>query len=281
MSPLAAKPAPASISAEPGTSQAGGRSTASPSEVHTGVHTRVSTKPHAATVLPAGVQPSPARTAEVRHGTVPDQDPGPQVPDQGAAGLPPLPCRPGHRARPAPWPSGHRAPRWRAITAGSAMERHLPRARYHATAPQRRSPAHLEQPPVRTQRLLADTCELCGSGNQVEVHHIRGLKDLNPRGRAHQPEWATRMAARRRKTLVVCRVCTRTSMPDVPHGEHDEHWRAGCHGNRARPVRRGAVGKGPGQLAPRRRPTLPQALFGKRRTEKDPAKGTSPAVDLT
>jgi len=131
------------------------------------------------------------------------------------------------------------------------------------------------------QRLLADTCELCGSGNQVEVHHIRALKDLNPRGRAHQPEWATRMAARRRKTLVVCRVCTRTSMPDVPHGEHDEHWRAGCHGNRARPVRRGAVGKGPGQLAPRRRPTLPQALFGKRRTEKDPAKGTSPAVDLT
>ena len=39
-------------------------------------------------------------------------------------------------------------------------------------------------------------------------------------------------------------------------GDHDEHWRAGCHENRARPVRRGAVGKGPGQLAPRRRPTL-------------------------
>jgi group II intron reverse transcriptase/maturase len=57
------------------------------------------------------------------------------------------------------------------------------------------------------QRLLADTCELCGSGKQVEVHHIRALKDLNPTGRKHQPEWATRMAARRRKTLVVCRVC--------------------------------------------------------------------------
>jgi hypothetical protein len=57
------------------------------------------------------------------------------------------------------------------------------------------------------QRLLADTCELCGSGNQVEVHHIRALKDLNPTGRKQQPEWATRMAARRRKTLVVCRAC--------------------------------------------------------------------------
>jgi hypothetical protein len=34
-------------------------------------------------------------------------------------------------------------------------------------------------------------------------------------------------------------------------------------------------------MAPRWRPTLLQALFGKRPTEKDPAKGTSPAVDFT
>jgi group II intron reverse transcriptase/maturase len=57
------------------------------------------------------------------------------------------------------------------------------------------------------QRLLADTCELCGSQHQVEVHHIRALKDLNPKGRTQLPEWALRMAARRRKTLVVCRAC--------------------------------------------------------------------------
>jgi group II intron reverse transcriptase/maturase len=57
------------------------------------------------------------------------------------------------------------------------------------------------------QRLLADVCELCGSGNQVEVHHVRALKDLNPQGRKHPPDWAARMAARRRKTLVVCRAC--------------------------------------------------------------------------
>jgi hypothetical protein len=37
----------------------------------------------------------------------------------------------------------------------------------------------------------------------------------------------------------------RTSTLDVLHGAHDEHWRAGCHGKRASPVRRGAVGKGP------------------------------------
>jgi len=57
------------------------------------------------------------------------------------------------------------------------------------------------------QRLLADACELCGSNQQVEVHHVRALKDLNPKGRKHPPEWVVRMAARRRKTLVVCRVC--------------------------------------------------------------------------
>ena len=41
-------------------------------------------------------------------------------------------------------------------------------------------------------------------------------------------------------------------------------------GKRARPVRRGAVGKGPVLLAPRRRPTLPCGGFGKGPTEKDP-----------
>jgi hypothetical protein len=53
-------------------------------------------------------------------------------------------------------------------------------------------------------------------------------------------------------------------MPGVLHGDHDEHRRASCYGKRARLVRRGAVGKGPGQLAPRRRPTLPHGGFGER-----------------
>jgi len=57
------------------------------------------------------------------------------------------------------------------------------------------------------QRLLADECELCGSRQQVEVHHIRALKDLSRKGQGNPPEWARRMAARRRKTLVVCRAC--------------------------------------------------------------------------
>src|SRR6185295_13543884 len=56
-------------------------------------------------------------------------------------------------------------------------------------------------------RLLKDECKLCGSTSNVEVHHIRALKDLRPKGRAEKPERVKRMASRRRKTLVVCATC--------------------------------------------------------------------------
>jgi group II intron reverse transcriptase/maturase len=57
------------------------------------------------------------------------------------------------------------------------------------------------------KRLLADICELCGSREHVEVHHIRALKDLERKGQGERPRWAQVMAARRRKTLVACRKC--------------------------------------------------------------------------
>jgi len=57
------------------------------------------------------------------------------------------------------------------------------------------------------QRLLADKCEVCGSDENVDVHHVRALKDLNPTGRKEVPDHVFVMAARRRKTLVVCRPC--------------------------------------------------------------------------
>jgi len=56
-------------------------------------------------------------------------------------------------------------------------------------------------------RLLADECELCGSKEDVEVHHIRALKDLNRNGRQAVPNHVFVMSARKRKTLVVCRKC--------------------------------------------------------------------------
>lgn len=57
------------------------------------------------------------------------------------------------------------------------------------------------------KRVLADQCELCGSRDHVEVHHIRKLADLEKPGQKEKPVWMKQMAARRRKTLVVCRKC--------------------------------------------------------------------------
>lgn len=57
------------------------------------------------------------------------------------------------------------------------------------------------------KRLLANQCELCGSTENVEVHHVRALKDLQIKGRKEKPFWMRIMAARRRKTLVVCSRC--------------------------------------------------------------------------
>ena len=57
------------------------------------------------------------------------------------------------------------------------------------------------------KRLLANACELCGSTENVEVHHLRKLSDLDQRGKRNKAHWMKVMASRRRKTLVVCRIC--------------------------------------------------------------------------
>lgn len=57
------------------------------------------------------------------------------------------------------------------------------------------------------QRLLADECEVCGAVGNIEVHHIRALKDLKVKGRREKPLWMQIMSTRRRKTLMVCRKC--------------------------------------------------------------------------
>jgi group II intron reverse transcriptase/maturase len=57
------------------------------------------------------------------------------------------------------------------------------------------------------QRLLAEQCEVCGSSRHVEVHHVRKLSDLKVTGRKERPLYVRMMAARQRKTLVLCRIC--------------------------------------------------------------------------
>jgi group II intron reverse transcriptase/maturase len=56
-------------------------------------------------------------------------------------------------------------------------------------------------------RLLAGRCEVCGSTERLEVHHIRKLADLSKPGRNEKPAWVQIMAKRRRKTLVTCTQC--------------------------------------------------------------------------
>jgi len=57
------------------------------------------------------------------------------------------------------------------------------------------------------QRLLADVCESCGSTENVEVHHVRRISDLNVRAGQPAPNWKLKMVSMRRKTLAVCQEC--------------------------------------------------------------------------
>ena len=67
------------------------------------------------------------------------------------------------------------------------------------------------------KRLLADSCESCGitgDTERIEVHHIRALKDLKTYDGREKPAWVKILAARKRKTLVLCATCHQ----DVTYG---------------------------------------------------------------
>jgi len=96
------------------------------------------------------------------------------------------------------------------------------------------------------QRLLAGTCELCGSHDEIQVHHVRALKDLRQKGRAKRPEWVKIMAARRRKTMVTCRRCHAAIHAGRPITRRDvESTGEPATPKGVRSVRRGADGKVP------------------------------------
>ncbi len=69
-------------------------------------------------------------------------------------------------------------------------------------------------------RLMAEECEMCGRKGRIQVHHVRKLKDLNKPGRKPKPAWVQRMAAIRRKTLMVCEECHRA----IHEGKHRSEW---------------------------------------------------------
>lgn len=123
---------------------------------------------------------------------------------------------------------------WGGITLARKATQYLPDTPYHVW----NTKSEL------VQRLLAAECELCGSADQVDVHHIRKLADLRKHGRT-PPRWATIMAARQRKTLVLCHTCHINL-----HAGRLDSWITENSGEPddakvSSPVRRGADGKVP------------------------------------
>ena len=67
---------------------------------------------------------------------------------------------------------------------------------------------HYFQVAMRTSlidRLKARNCEMCGEIDELEMHHIRKLKDIE---KGKRP-WEVHMIARKRKTMAVCHDCHR------------------------------------------------------------------------
>lgn len=69
-------------------------------------------------------------------------------------------------------------------------------------------------------RMMAEECEMCRSKGRIQVHHVRKLKDLTKPGRRAKPAWVQRMAAIRRKTLMVCEECHQA----IHAGRHRDEW---------------------------------------------------------
>ena len=80
--------------------------------------------------------------------------------------------------------------------------------------------------PQLITRLLAELCELCDSEDDIRVHHIRKLADLKFAGSDEKPLWMKRMAALRRKTLVVCSKCHAAIHSGQTRAEWKTSWRA-------------------------------------------------------
>lgn len=93
-----------------------------------------------------------------------------------------------------------------------------------------RKPQLLRKPNELVKRLLTNRCEVCGSADDINVHHIHKLKDLKRRyaGQKTPPLWVQQMIRLRRKTLVVCAQCHQA----IHAGKYDgpklttTYWRA-------------------------------------------------------
>jgi group II intron reverse transcriptase/maturase len=75
-----------------------------------------------------------------------------------------------------------------------------------AVLPDRQPPPVTTRPKELIIRLLAGECEMCGHPGKVDVHQVGKLAHLGKPGQP-RPAWASVMARKRRKTLIVCAAC--------------------------------------------------------------------------
>ena len=148
-------------------------------------------------------------------GAIADQDTGSQTPAVSAKGVPQIS---GHlsRGKEVLQSASNRHRTRGQETVGRSLGRNFVTLGYQGT--NQGSSKFLG--PGRSElekRLLADTCEYCGTtgdAERIEVHHIRALKDLKTYDGREKPAWVKIMAARKRKTLVLCATCHQ----DVTYG---------------------------------------------------------------
>ena len=71
--------------------------------------------------------------------------------------------------------------------------------------------------PIKTEfsnNLKYDRCEICGSTNDIQIHHIHHLKDVQK----DKPIFYKKMIAITRKTIAVCKECHRK----IHNGSYDD-----------------------------------------------------------
>ncbi len=93
------------------------------------------------------------------------------------------------------------------------------------------------KPYIRTrsetvERLLNDTCEVCGAKERVQMHHVRKLKNLDVKGKKEEgkremPLWRKIMIARKRKSIPLCKRCHDDVHYDRPRTTRQGNRRAG------------------------------------------------------
>ena len=57
------------------------------------------------------------------------------------------------------------------------------------------------------RRLLTGYCEWCGSRGNIQIHHVRAMKELHEYPGREKPPWVKRMIALKRKTMALCHTC--------------------------------------------------------------------------